>query len=152
MKKILLVEDESHKQNELTSCLQLVFGSGACIQNVDSVHSAFWAVSTEDFDLIILDMALPTFSSDGSSAERGHDQVLGGVEVLRALKSRGVSSRVVIVTQYPEIAVDGKQLDLSKASHVLSRKYGQDIIGGLIYKYGSRSNVAKLTNLLKGLK
>jgi len=150
--KILLVEDEPHKQHELTACLRQFFGGDVSISNVDSVHEAFWVVSVDDFELIILDMALPTFSSEGSSAERGHDQALGGVEVLRALKSRGVSSKIIIVTQYPEISVDGKQLDLHKASKVLSTRYGQDIIGGVLYKYSSRSHVAKLTSLLKGLR
>src|SRR6218665_1104065 len=105
MLKILLIEDEAHKREELSTCLTEFFGDSAAIDHVDSVRAAFWAVSAEDYDLIVLDMALPTFSTDGTATERGHDQALGGVEVLRALKSRGVSRKVIIITQYPEITV-----------------------------------------------
>lgn len=117
--------------------------------HVDSVHAAFWAVSENDFDLIVLDMALPTFSTEGSAAERGHDQAMGGVEVLRALKARGTTSKIIIITQYPDIAVGGRRLKLSEAPGVLSRRYEQDVIGAVLYRYRSPSNNAKLKTILK---
>jgi CheY-like chemotaxis protein len=120
--------------------------------HVDSVHGAYWAVSEHEFDLIILDMALPTYSTDGSAAERGHDQALGGVEVLRALKARGVTSTVIIITQYPDINVGGKRLKLGEAPKILSKRYQQDVIGAVLYKYKSRSNSVKLITLLKALR
>lgn len=113
------------------------------------MHGAFWAVSADEFDLIVLDMALPTFSANANAGERGHDQALGGVEVLRALKARSLRSRVIIITQYPDIAVGGKRLKLGEAPAVLSRRYDQDVIGGVLYKYRSPANATKLTALLK---
>lgn len=150
IKKILLVEDELHKLEELTACLQEFYKSGIQLVHVDSVHAAFWAVSTDEFDLIVLDMALPTFSPEGGAAlDRGHDQALGGVEVLRALKQRNLKSRIVIITQYPDITIGGKRIKLSEAAGVLSRRYDQDVIGGVLYKYKSPANASKLTALLK---
>ncbi len=149
MKKILLIEDELHKREELTSCLEDFFEGSAWLEHVDSVHAAFKTVQANDFDLIVLDMALPTFSTDGSATERGHDQALGGIEVLRALHSRGVSSKVIIITQYPEITVGGKRLKLGSASDALSKRYNQQIVGGVVYKYKSPSNSSKLRTLLK---
>jgi CheY-like chemotaxis protein len=149
MKKILLVEDEFHKKEELTTCLEEFFKNTALLEHVDSVHAAVWALASAEFDLIVLDMALPTFSTDGSTTERGHDQALGGVEVLRALKSRGVSSKVIIITQYPEITVGGKRLKLGVAPEILSKRYNQNVVGGVLYKYKSPTNNVKLTNLLK---
>ena len=149
MFRILLVEDEIHKKEELSTCLREFFGQSVNIQHVDSVHAAFWAVSTEDFDLIILDMALPNFSPDGSLAERGYDQALGGVEVLRALQSRQICSKVIIITQYPEITVGGKRLKLGSASDALSKRYQQNVLGSVLYRYKSPGNSAKLKNMLK---
>ncbi|MNS29496.1 response regulator [Brevundimonas sp. P7753] len=150
IKKILLVEDEVHKLEELTACLEDFYKGQVALTHVDSVHEAFWAVSTDVYDLIILDMALPTFSPEGSAAlERGHDQALGGVEVLRALKQQNLRSKVVIITQYPDITIGGKRVKLSEASGVLSRRYDQDVVGSVLYKYKSPSNSTKLTALLK---
>lgn len=147
--KILLVEDEPHKHEELTACLQQFYGDQLWLSHVESVHDAFWAVSIDDFDIVILDMALPTFSTDGATAQRGLDQAQGGVEVLRTLKSRGIRSNIIIITQYPDIALDGKRLKLASAAAVLSQRYEQNVIGGILYKYRSPSNSIRLTALLK---
>lgn len=150
IKKILLVEDELHKREELTACLQEFYKSDVQLVHVDSVRAAFWAVSTDVFDLIVLDMALPTFSPEGGAAlDRGHDQALGGVEILRALKQRNLRSKIVIITQYPDITIGGKRIKLNEAAGVLSRRYDQDVIGGILYKYKSPANAIKLTAMLK---
>lgn len=149
MKKILLVEDEVHKQQELVAQLEKFFQGEEEIHRVEGVHAAFWAVSSSKFDLVLLDMALPTFSAEDSAVLRGHDQALGGIEVLRTLKSVAAKPKVIIITQYPQITVGGKQLDLAKAAQALAVRYEQDIIGAVIYKYGSTSYVSKLATLLK---
>lgn len=147
--KILLVEDELHKREELTSCLDEFFKGDVSLQHVDSVRAAFLAVSASEFELIILDMALPTFSTEGGGTERGHDQALGGVEVLRALKSRGIASKIIIITQYPDITVGGKRLKLGAAADVLSERYCQDVIGAILYRYRSPSIRKKLMSILR---
>jgi CheY-like chemotaxis protein len=149
MKRVLLVEDELHKREELSSSILLFFAGNVELVHVDSVHAAYWAASADEFDLIILDMALPTFSIDSPVADRGLDQALGGVEVLRALKARGVNCKVIIITQYPDINVGGRRLKLSDAPSVLSKRYSQSVIGAVLYKYKSPSNSSKITALLK---
>lgn len=147
--KILLVEDELHKREELTECIEEFFSGEAQIVHVDSVHGAYWEVSTTAYDLILLDMALPTLSSGEDVASRSHDQALGGVEVLRALKPQNGETKVIIITQYPDILVGGKRIKLNEASKVLSARYGQRVIGSVLYKYKSPSNKIKLTELLR---
>lgn len=150
-KKILLVEDEPHKREELTASLEAFFQGNLELEHVDSVHAAFWAVSAFEFDLIVLDMALPTFTADGDVSAGGFDQAQGGVEVLRALKMRQLRSKIIIITQYPDITFGGKRLKLAEAPKVLSQRYDQDVVGGVLYKYKSPSNHSKLTALLKKL-
>lgn len=150
IRKILLVEDEPHKREELTASLEQFFGSDAQVEHVDSVHAAYWAVTAFDFDLIILDMALPNFTGEEAAA-RGHDQAQGGVEVLRALKARNARPKIIIITQYSDITLGGQKVKLAKAPDVLSKRYEQDVVGGVLYKYKSPSNHVRLTSLLKKL-
>lgn len=93
MKKILLIEDESHKRDELAEYIEEFVGPDLSLDIVDSVRDAVLSVSRKDFDLIILDMALPTFTTNGGKFDGGLDQSLGGVEVLRTLKSKKGNQR-----------------------------------------------------------
>lgn len=147
--RILLVEDELHKRDELTECIEEFFAGMVELVQVDSVRSAYWEVSTQSYDLILLDMALPTLSNGEDAADRGYDQALGGVEVLRALKTQGGGGKVIIITQYPDILVGGKRLKLNEAAKVLSARYGQQVVGAVLYKYKSPSNKIKITELLR---
>lgn len=149
IKKVLLVEDEPHKSQELTASLLGFFQDELELRHVDSVSAAYLAVSESEYDLIVLDMALPTFTAEGDAAGRGFDQAQGGVEVLRALKSRNLRTKVIIITQYPDITFGGKRLKLSEAPKVLSDRYDQNVVGSVLYKYRSPSNHSKLTAILK---
>lgn len=151
-KKVLLVEDEPHKREELTACLEEFYDGDVELRHVDSVHAAFWDVSAFEFDLIVLDMALPTFTAEGDATDRGFDQAQGGVEVLRALKARGLSARIIVITQYPDITFGGRRVKLADAPKVLSQRYDQDVIGSVLYKYKSPLNKAKITSILKSVK
>ena len=148
MKNVLLIEDEAHKRDELAEYLEEFVGPDMSLDVVDSVRDAVICVSKKNFELIILDMALPTFTTDGGKVDGGLDQSLGGVEVLRTLRSLSKKANVIIVTQYPDITLDGKRVRLKAAQSALARKYGQKIIGAVLYKYKSSMNRSKLKSVL----
>lgn len=145
--KILLVEDEVHKRDELIQCVKTVYGIEP--QIVDCVNDAVLAVIDNDFDLIILDMALSTFSDNSGDKKKGHDQAQGGIEVLRALKSRKKTTKIIIITQYPDFYIGGVKVKLQKSISVVKEKYNQDIIGAVLYTYKSQPTLQKITSVLR---
>jgi CheY-like chemotaxis protein len=147
--RVLLVEDEPHKSEELSQFLSNFYANDLTLVQVDSVRAAYWAVTDSVFDLIVLDMALPTFSSEESATQRGLDQALGGLEVLRALQKCNKTGNIVIITQYPDITIAGKRVKIVSAVDTLSQRYNQNILGGIVYKYKSPSNMTKIKNILK---
>lgn len=148
MKSVLLIEDEKHKREELALYLEEFVGVQMKLSTADSVRSAVDAVSGEDFDLIVLDMALPTFTVGDESVDGGLDQALGGVEILRTLKHLQKKQNVVIVTQYPYINLDGKRMKLNAARSALEKKYGQLVARPVLYKYRSSSNRQKIKGVV----
>ena len=147
---ILLVEDETHKRIEMTQCVQEVYGLAPVI--VDNVSSAVLLVMEEDFDLIILDMALSTFGESTDDHKKGHDQAQGGIEVLRALKLAKRTTKVIIVTQYPDFYIGGTRVKLRNSSKIISEKYNQKVIGAVLYHYKSKSTLQKIISLLRSHK
>lgn len=151
IKNVLLIEDEIHKREELTTYLFEFVGSKMILNTVDSVREAVMAVSKDSFDLIVLDMALPTFTTSDGVIDGGLDQALGGVEVLRTLRSLRKSANIIIVTQYPDISVGGKRIKLKAAQSVLAAKYQQNIRGAVLYKYKSALNRAKIKTIMESI-
>lgn len=148
--KILLVEDEVHKRDEIIQCVYEVFGLNPEV--VDGVSSAVLTVMDQNFDLVILDMALSTFGDSADDNKKGHDQAQGGIEVLRALKLSKKVTRIIIVTQFPDFYVGGKKIKLKNSAKIINDKYGQNVIGAILYNYKSKVTLQKITAVLRAIK
>lgn len=144
---ILLVEDEVHKRDEIKVCVHDVYGADPVF--VDSVSSAVLRVMEFDHDLIILDMALSTFGESADDNKKGHDQAQGGIEVLRALKSAKKSTKVLIVTQYPDFYIAGTKVKLKDSPKVIREKYNQNVVGAVLYHYKSKPTLQKIMSILR---
>jgi CheY-like chemotaxis protein len=148
--KILLVEDEVHKRDEILACLRSVLGVEPDIS--DSVSSAVLRVLEESYSLILLDMALATYGEAAEDNLKGHDQAQGGIEVLRALKMARRKSSIIIITQYPNFSIGGIKVKIKNSKDQIFSRYGQDVVGTVLYQYKSPSVMDKLGSILKGMK
>jgi len=147
MKRVLLVEDETHKREEIKQCLLEAYGVEPEV--VDGVSSAVVKVMDGDFDLVVLDMALSTFGESASDRMKGHDQAQGGTEVLRALKARGKAPKILIVTQYPDFHIGTLKVKLKDAPKIVRDKYSQNVIGAVLYHYKSKSTMQRIVSILR---
>ena len=145
--RILLVEDEVHKRDEMRQCVQEVYGFSPEV--VDGVSSAVLKVMEADYDLIILDMALSTFGDSADDKNKGHDQAQGGIEVLRALKLAKKSTKVIIVTQYPDFYIGGNKVKLKNSPKIICDKYNQKVVGAVLYHYKSKSTLQRIMSILR---
>lgn len=148
--KVLLVEDENHKRDEMVQCVQEAYAFPPDV--VDGVSSAVLKVMEIDYDLIILDMALSTFGASADDNKKGHDQAQGGIEVLRALKAAGKTAKIIIVTQYPDFYIGGAKIRLKDSPKILSTRYGQNVIGAVLYHYKSRTTLQRIVSTLRAHK
>jgi CheY-like chemotaxis protein len=151
--KVLLIEDEEHKANDLTSRLLAKGVAERDLTRAIGVRQAVLEATEKKYDLVIVDMALPTFSSSGDdSSGGGAAQAVGGIEVLRALSNARMSTKIIIVTQYPDIIVSGQRVRLHQAARLLSAKYGQEVLGAVLYSYKTPEWEVAFNTLLGKLK
>jgi len=136
-----------HKRDEMKQCVLDVYGFEPEI--VDGVRGAVMKVIEEDYELIILDMALSTFGESADDKIKGHDQAQGGIEVLRALNAVNKKTKIVIVTQYPDFYIGNTKVKLKQAPKVISDKYKQDVIGAVLYHYKSKSTLQQIISILR---
>ena len=147
MTRVLLVEDEVHKRDEIKQCVLEVFGFEPEI--VDGVRGAVMKVVEQNYDLIILDMALSTFGESADDRNKGHDQAQGGIEVLRALNAAKKRAKIIIVTQYPDFDLGSMKVKLKQAPKIVSDKYRQDVVGAVLYQYKSKATLQRITSILR---
>lgn len=131
--RVLVVEDDRYKRTEITSVLRGL-AREIYIAEAESVNTACLHVYDERFDLVILDMSLPTFEQDAPGGG-GSPQGQGGLEVLRVLKRLGSRSQVIVVSQYPEIELERQIFELGNAPSVLSDYFRVSVIGAVLYEF-----------------
>lgn len=148
--RTLLVEDEEHKTTDLLSRLGAAGFSNPVVAS--GVRDAVLAVMNQKFDLVILDMALPTFAKGDVGGVGGVAQSMGGIEVLRALKSSGSKVKMIVVTQYPEILINGVKIKLHALPRILKERYNQDLLGSILYSFKTPEWEDKFDKLLGRVK
>lgn len=131
--QVLLVEDDEFKATDLQKALEEVI-SPVDIMRAASATSASKLISSRSFDACILDMSLPTFDLSGPGGG-GSPQSQGGLEVLRLARRLKFSPRFIIVTQYPDIEISGRDIPLAEATSLLSKQFGLDVIACLLYEF-----------------
>ena len=133
MTRILVVEDDEYKASDIIKTAQSVL-NGVAIERAASVTSALTMIHDHTFDLVILDMSLPTFDISGPGGG-GSPEGQGGIEVLRLARRVKNQSKFVVVTQYPDIEVEGREVSLSLAAAKLSQTFKLQVLGCLLYDF-----------------
>jgi DNA-binding LytR/AlgR family response regulator len=107
--KILLIEDNQNKVNQLRTFINLEFPDVELIIK-GSYHSGLKEIILNDsYKLILLDISMPTY--DIKPGESGGDPIpLAGKLILKEMYLRDIETKVVVVTMY-ENFVDGTRLD-----------------------------------------
>ncbi|WP_154172957.1 response regulator [Vibrio metoecus] len=149
MKNILIVEDDSFKADSLKSFL-LGFHSQSQIQVVGSLVEATAIINKKVFDLILVDMAIPSHPSvAGGGAPKS--LLTGGIDVLLELRYLNRSEPCIVVTQYPDIEISGSYYDLNKATNELKVQLDCNVIACIEYKEGDSSWEESLKNILDSI-
>ncbi|GAA0251878.1 hypothetical protein [Methylorubrum aminovorans] len=149
-RKILLVEDEEHKINDLSRRISASTLSNAELTVAKSVRDAIRDVMQFKYDIVILDMALPTFTKEKKSGETGGlAQASGGIEVIRMMQKIKQAASIIIVTQYPDIFISGQLIKLKKIKDTLRQRYEVDVAGVVLYSYESQEWMSSFDNLLE---
>jgi CheY-like chemotaxis protein len=143
---ILLIEDDEFKASDIAKVIADSMPH-ATVRRATSVTSALKAITEVTFSLIVLDMSLPTFELSGPGGG-GSPQGQGGLEVLRLSQRLKNEAPFLIVTQYPDIEIDGRDIPLSAASRALRRRFEVNVKGCVLYEFDGNSWRAPLRDFL----
>lgn len=129
--KVLVVEDEAPKLRNVVELAEELDPS-AEIEEARSVTSAIKILKQRSFDLIFLDMSLPTFDI-GNGESGGRPQGFGGQEVLRYMSRFSLSTPVIVVTAFEAFADKGSAIDLKSLEKTLTQEHPTTFRGIVFY-------------------
>ncbi|MGQ7242989.1 hypothetical protein ACUN9V_05940 [Salinicola sp. V024] len=132
--KILIVEDDENKRIQLSNYLDEVVPD-AFLLIERSLQSGVRRIRREQFDLVILDMTLPTF--DPSSDEPGDDTVIfGGKDFLSQMDRFDIIAPVIVFTQFEVFGRGLNEVDLKDLDQELKKGF-PEIYHSVVYYHAS---------------
>ncbi|RQS62636.1 response regulator [Burkholderia sp. Bp8963] len=135
-RKILLIEDNEHKRDRILAHLSEAFPAST-VSQARSYASGCQLVESDEFDLVIMDISLPTYDRAGREGG-GRFRSNGGREIARKIVRRKVPTPIVFLTQYESFSDRGNSLSLKELGELLAQECGANF-RGLVYFDSSKS-------------
>lgn len=128
---ILVVEDNPHKRLRIVEYLNT---SHADIKVTEkwSFTSGNQALLHSIFDLVLLDISLPTYDRIGSESG-GRFRTLGGREIARKIARSNIPTKIIFVTQYDAFSDKGTSYTFDSLKSELKRECGERFLGMVFF-------------------
>lgn len=144
--EILLVEDDEDKREQLI--LFVNENKLGRLTEVRSFQSGLAKIKTHIYDLILLDMSMPTFDISANESG-GRSQPFGGELLLFEMQRRGIVSKVIVVSQF-ELFGDGEdKISIEDLNNRLLDSFSENYIGIVQYSISYTSWKNKILDKLK---
>jgi CheY-like chemotaxis protein len=130
--KVLLVEDDEDKRQELNMFITRLLHCD--VAEAKSYQSALTAIKSEHFDLILMDMSIPTFDVTPTDSG-GRAQPFGGETLLFEMVRREIDTKVIVVTQFDKFGEGDKEVGWKDLDARLAEQFETNYLGAI--QYGS---------------
>jgi len=134
MNKILFIEDNKIKAEELISFCNFEFENIEIVWK-ESFTSGLREYFVNEYDILFLDMSLPTRDGLQSSSLNNFEQ-LGGYKVMSEMKRKNRTIPTLLITMFSEFGVGESFMDLKELDSVCKEEFS-NFYEGLIF-YSSR--------------
>ncbi|OAF04946.1 hypothetical protein AYJ54_23290 [Bradyrhizobium centrolobii] len=134
---VLIIEDDSQKAERVVSVVKATVPDA----NIDVCRSYQGGLKflerENDIALVILDVSLPTFDPDPEN-RHGRPRPLGGYDIMRKMRRRGVTPPVVILTALENFGSAAQPYSFEQLRQKCAQEF-PDYFKGAIYYSQSRT-------------
>lgn len=134
MKKIniLLIEDDKKKSDDIINYINNTFTNSEILLK-ESYHSGLKTLIREPFDLLLLDMSMPTWDRSPSEAG-GEYEKFGGIKILKELARKKKLLPTILITMFDNFGESDNSITLNQMNTVLKNDYGDLYLGSVFYR------------------
>jgi DNA-binding NarL/FixJ family response regulator len=144
---IYIIEDDLLKLRKIEDFLFSILPY-ATMKNFGSFNSGLKACESAPPDLVILDMALPTFDRQPNKRE-GRLRPLGGYDLLRKLSLKDIRTNAIVVTQLTEFGDGVEEMSFNDVSSICHNEFPELFLGSVYFGQASLEWQSKLHVMIK---
>lgn len=148
-KKILFIEDNLIKMEAVLKVLKLNYSQAEIITR-DSFRSGLKELMSNSYDILLLDMSLPTWDRDGVNKQEGFER-FGGESIMREMKRKNKLIPTIVLTMFSEFGIGKSFIDLIDLDQHLKREFKEFYHGFVKYSSSERKWEVELINTLNNL-
>jgi ActR/RegA family two-component response regulator len=148
--KCLVVEDDPFKMEKIRAHLKQHFAGRCELFESQALSTATSMLSRESFDLAIIDMSIHSHEPE-AGAGSPFPLSSGGLDVLFEIEHCGFSTCCIVLTQYPDIEIEGLPIPVEMAQHQILEKFGIKVAGCIRYAEDNDYWKAEVTAILEKL-
>ena len=129
--KILIIEDNELKLRHISEMLYENF-SNIELMEAKSYHSGLQQLIDTNFNLVLLDMTLPTYDITLEESG-GRPQHYAGRDILRQMKRRNIQCNVIVITQFDIFGEGVEKLTREALDSELRKEDFNNYLGMIYY-------------------
>jgi len=145
--RILIVEDDKTKSARLQSFLKTKYPD-EIPQFERSYQGGLARVELETFDLILMDMSLPTFNAR-PSVRLGRPRAFGGYDIMRKMHKKGLVAKIVIVSALEKFGEGDARMTFEEITEKCEDEFPELYAGAVFFKQSDSRWERRLGNILR---
>lgn len=130
--KCLIVEDDQFKLDGIRAHLTDFFQKKIEIKECHALSSASTLLALDKFNLAIIDMSIHSHEPE-AGAGSPFPLSSGGLDVLFEIDYSGNNTQCIILTQYPDIEIEGLPIPVESARQEIFNKFNIEVAGCIRY-------------------
>jgi ActR/RegA family two-component response regulator len=148
--RCLIVEDDPFKMDSISTHLRETFSRHLEIVECHALSSATFHLANTTFNLVIIDMSIHSHEPE-AGAGSPFPLSSGGLDVLFEINHLGSNTPCIILTQYPDIEIDGAPIPVELAQKEILEKFKIKMAGCVRYLENDSRWKREVTSILEQL-
>lgn len=142
--KVLIIEDFKPKLEHIIEYIKSIKPKSEIVEKY-SFQSGLKSILENEYDLVLLDMSLPTYDIEATE-KGGVKRPFAGREILKQMTRKSLSIPVIVITQFDYFGKESNRLSLDELTTQL--KQFNNFYGTIFYnaKFDWKNELNKLIN------
>jgi len=145
-RKILVIEDDDPKLEQILALLEI--SSSLDVEVAKSLNGACKCIDNKEYDLVLLDMSLPTFDNGMTVGASGRQKTFGGKEILMYIWENEKDLPVIVLTQFKDFPADEGPINLPQLHIQLKKEFPGIYFGHVYFEHDNDSWKTALKDFL----